>query len=239
MVANPNITDVSVLDDYQPPPSTDTYLGIGHRYLYDAAQSIGEDLGFRLIKNNIEITNKGNRAFISLFFDTGLANLPFMVGVRSCYDKSAKVAIVSGAGIMVCSNLCAWGDMMVFRKHTPNAKDDLKNLIENMKSQAVPRYRSAIHWSNETKKRDLTDTQGKKIIGSALATGLVPHRAFLQAMEHWEKPPFIEFVGERNLWGVYNALTYGVHLTPTNSRLQTAINVTNYIKDIQERNALL
>tara|TARA_R100000406_G_scaffold93784_1_gene84508 strand:- start:1224 stop:1946 length:723 start_codon:yes stop_codon:yes gene_type:complete len=239
MVANKLITDAGILDLCEPPPSTDTYKSISHRYLYDTAQSMGEDLGFKLIQNNIKTTKNGQRAFITLFFDTGKGDHPFMMGVRSCYDKSRSVAFVSGAGVYICSNLCVHGEMMLFRKHTPNAIRDLDILVDKMKQQALVRYLSAIKWIKDIKTVNITDRQGSMIVGSALGSNIIPHRSYLKAMEHWKKPPFKEFEGDKTLWGVYNALTYGAHLDSVANGIRTATNITKFISDIKDRNLAL
>ena len=98
---------------------------------------IGTDAGFEYKSSRITISNEGKRAFMKLLFNAEYEDRNFFVGVRSTYDKSARVAFASGASVMVCSNLCVHGsDMVIMRKHTPNAMRDLKEMAMNMRFKA-------------------------------------------------------------------------------------------------------
>lgn len=228
------------LKDFPAPPSTETYLGIPHSKLFDIAMQIGTEAGFEYKSSTITIANEGKRAFMRLLFNAEYADRNFFIGVRSTYDKSARVAFASGAQVMVCSNLCVSGsDMVILRKHTPNALIDLEEMAQNMKLKAKDRYYEMIEFENVIKKIHVAPEQGNMIIGATLGSGIIPHGAYLEAIKHWKKPPFKEFEKENNLWGVYNALTWGAHRLPVNKKLSVNADITDFVSSVSNKTKVL
>jgi hypothetical protein len=222
------------------PESTKSYLGISHSYLFDMAQNIGIEAGFDYKSCHIEMREDGKRAFMKLFFEQPNSIYPFFIGVRSTYDKSARVALASGASVMVCSNLCVFGDdMVIVRKHTPNALTDLDNLATRMKLKAKDRYDEVLNFCNDIKDVPVSDEQGRMIIGASLGKGILTHGVYKDAMKHWYAPPFEEFENEKNLWGVYNAMTYGAHKAPVNQKLQVNVAISDFIKKVMDKEKVL
>jgi len=223
------------LPEYPEPPTTETYLGISHEYIYQMALSIGTDAGFSFTHDNIKISHEGKRCFMVLYFKHPSVEEPFMVAARSCYDKSASVALASGMYVLCCANLCiSGGDMTIVRKHTLNALSDLGQLSLSMTKSAMSRFFRMRVFQKDIQNYKLEDDQGKMIIGAALGKGIINHGTFLTAMKHWKEPPYKEFVEEKNLWGVYNALTYGCHKLTLNNQIPTNAAITEYIKQINE-----
>jgi hypothetical protein len=228
------------LVDFPAPESTDTYLGISHQYIYDMAKKVGIDAGFSYEKSNITMTREGNRAFMRLFFRDQHSDKYFFVGGRSTYDKSARVALASGVSVAVCSNLCIFGsDMVIVRKHTPNALTDLSELVAKMTTKAKSSYYDIIEFGQKIQKIPVTKNQGKLIIGAGLGTGILTHGAYLQAMQHWANPPFDEFKKEVNLWGVYNALTWGAHKMPMLKRMSASADISDFVNCISQKSLVL
>lgn len=233
-------TTPDFLNDFPAPKNTKSYLGIPHSYLFELARDVGESAGFEYISADITMKKEGNRAFMKLFFYAEGSPKYFFVGVRSTYDKSARVGLASGAAVQVCSNLCIFGDdMVILRKHTPNALRDLDVLAERMKLKAKTRFDTILKFCDDTKETPVTPDQGKMIIGAALGNGILTHGMYKESMDHWINPPFLEFEAEQNLWGVYNALTFGAHKAPINQKLSVNAAVSEYINNVMSKKIVL
>jgi len=231
---------IEELLDIPEPLSTKSYLGIPHSYVYEKARGIGDDAGFTFEKSQIEVSRDRRRAFIKLFFTQEGCDEYFFIGARSTYDKSARVAFACGASVMVCSNLCIYGsDMIVMRKHTLNAIQDIEEQVITMTGNARETFERICAFGKDIKKVNIPADQGKMIIGASLGRGIIPHNTFLQAMSHWENAPFEEFKGDRTLWGVYNALTYGTHGLPVNKSMDTNAAITGFIESVYKKQIVL
>jgi hypothetical protein len=239
------IVNREFLDSLDPAPQTPTYGGVDHKDVYDLAKEIGESAGYNFIDDRIELTKEGQRAFMTLHFESflpGMQGYRYAIALRSTYDKSASLAAASGPAIAICSNLQIWGeDVNIFRKHTKYITNDLGDMFEKVYQSGKTRFEERIKALEEMKETDLTHRQGRLLIGCARGLGVLGGKTTKVAFDHWTESPFEEFNAERNLFGLHNALTWAAHTERPATKFNFHKKINEFIKiiDVQEDKLIL
>jgi len=221
--------DSSILALLPQPETTDTYLGIHHKTLYDLAMEVSQEHSLVHLNDRIEVTQEGQRAYMVLFFEA-IAGYPLAIGLRSTYDRSASVAIAGGPSVAVCSNQSIHGeDITRFRKHTKNAMPELGDIFREAFTACTSKYDDRMKWLLDLKETKLNRQQGLMVIGAMSSTNVIEHQSAKKAMQHWTAPPFEEFDGENNLYGVQNALTWAFHSVRPQKKLEAHKRMNEFI----------
>ena len=222
-------TDPEILRTLPHPITTETYCGIHHNKVYELAKEVSQEFSLNHMRDRIEVTHQGQRAYMVLFFEA-FAGHPLSIGLRSTYDKSASLAIAGGASVGVCSNQSIHGsDITLFRKHTKNADKEIGDLFRNAFTASTAKYEENLKWLLDLKTMEVTQQQGLMIIGAMGATNVIEHKSVKKATEHWLQPPFEEFDGENNLYGVQNALTWAFHDVRPAKKLDTHKRMNEFL----------
>ena len=99
------------------------------------------------MKDRIEVTHEGQRAYMSIYFEGSLQGYPLTIGLRSTYDRSASIGIAVGPSIFICSNQIIHGDdITLFRKHTTGAMRDLGDMYRKAFEAGTARYDDRVIW---------------------------------------------------------------------------------------------
>ena len=222
-------TNNEILASLPTPVSTETYCGIPHKQLFDLSMEVSQEFGLIHMRDRIEVTHQGQRAYMVQFFEA-FEGHPLAIGLRSTYDKSASVAIAGGPSVAICSNQSIHGeDITLFRKHTKNAEQELGDLFREAFTASTARYDERIKWLLDLKTMEVTQQQGLMIIGAMGATNVIEHGSVKKARNHWLNPPFEEFDGENNLYGGQNALTWAFHDVRPAKKLETHKKMNEFI----------
>jgi hypothetical protein len=231
------IVDRDFLLNLEPAPQTKTYGGVDHHKVYDLAKEIAVGAGLNFIKDRIEVTKQGKRAYMQLHFENflpGFSEFTYTVGIRSTYDKSASLAFASGPAVFICSNQQIHGeDVTVHRKHSKYIMNDIGDLMEQVVASGKERYESRINHLNAMRSTDLTTKQGQLIIGCARGLGLLGSKTTKSAMDHWMQPPFEEFRGENNMFGLHNALTWAAHTERPSRKLEFHKSMNEFMDTVK------
>jgi hypothetical protein len=145
-----------------------------------------------------------------LFVLEGTEESGLSVGMRGSYNQSLANGIAVGANVFVCDNLMFSGSAFkVVRKNTVNVWRDFRRLVEAQVAQAA-RHFEGLQVDIAALKGYPCDTRrGYEMLGVLLGEGLLTPTQATVAFHDWTKPRHEEF-SERNLWGLYNAITEGL-----------------------------
>jgi hypothetical protein len=224
-------TDLKV---YQAPPSTNTYKAVGHWDLYSRIMNKAKEIGFEHMRDKLEVTHFGNRAFGNIQFHMDDPTLPFSVAFRSTYDRSASLGIATGASVFICSNLMISGsDTTIMKAHKGTIQQDLDRLIADAFAAGRKNYQSKLEWREVLKETGVSERQGKYLLAMANADGALNKLAHTSALEHWTDAPFSEFQGDRSLWGVYNAMTWGAHRVRPDAKLEAHKSIVDFMEMVK------
>jgi hypothetical protein len=227
------LDDVSQLRAIPDPITTRTYKGVPHHLVYDLVQKQARKEGYERLRDTLEITHGGNRAFMNLQFGTDDPNLPFSIAMRSTYDKSAAFAIAAGASVFICSNLMISGSDITLKKaHKGTIVEELEDMIARAFGSGKQSYKDKITWREELKQTQLTVRQGEFLLAMAKVEGVFNGKAYGQSREHWLQAPFDEFKDDRSVWGLYNAMTFGSHKIRPASKMEVHQNIVDFTESI-------
>jgi hypothetical protein len=97
------------------PEKTLSYVPLPHQDLVNtikttSCQMLGD---YEMIKENYSIAKDGNQLFGTIAFRNSNTERLLNIGFRNSYDKSLSVGLLSGAEVIVCSNLEFSGDIVL------------------------------------------------------------------------------------------------------------------------------
>lgn len=194
-----------------PPEHTQSWKPVSYK---DAVEFLHEEIHTQLrldvVHEEFALNDAGTQMFHVARLDTGTGDSGMAIGLRQSYDKSLALGVVSGAQVFVCSNLCFNGDSFrVMRKNTTNVWDDFKTLIRAQIATAGDAFTSMTVDTNALKATPCSKTRGYAMLGVMRGEGVLTPTQSNVAFRDWDEPRHEEF-GDRNLWGLYNAVTEGL-----------------------------
>ena len=231
--AGANFADYNKVISIPVPTPTKTYSPISHKNVIDLiAYKANKMTGLEVANQQFVLGAKGNQMFGSVALRTGDDDRHALIGFANSYDKSLSLRIVSGASIMVCSNMCISGsDFASRRKHTTGIGSEIEGMIEDAIEASTDNYRKVAAQLDDWKARELNWTEGAETLGRAFFDGVLSPRQMSIAMGDWKsakegKPRHQEFA-EPTMYSLYNCMTEGLKSGP-------AISVTERFKSAHQ-----
>lgn len=194
-----------------PPAHTQSWRPVSYKDAVEFLhESIHRTLRLDVVHEEYALNKAGTQMFHVARLDTGTSESGMAIGLRQSYDKSLALGVVSGAQVFVCSNLCFRGDAFnIMRKNTTNVWDDFKSLIRAQIATAGDAYTTMQVDMQALKAVPCNKRRGYAMLGVMLGEGVLKPQQATVAYEDWDAPRHDEF-GDRNLWGLYNAVTEGL-----------------------------
>lgn len=156
------------------------------------------------------LNKKGDQLFALLTLDMGSTESGLSIGLRQSYNKSLALGIAVGSQVFVCDNLCFRGDaFMVVRKNTTNVWADFKSLVQAQVAGALGHHTNMQADVAKLKATPCNVRRGYSFLGVMQGEGLLTPNQASVAFGDWTEPRHEEFA-ERNMWGLYNAITEGL-----------------------------
>jgi hypothetical protein len=194
-----------------PPQATETWNPVAYGdaigFMRETART---RLGLEVKSESYGLNKAGSQLFARITLDTGDTEKGLSIGLRQSYDKSLALGVAVGANVFVCDNLCFSGDAFkVVRKNTMNVWPDFQRLVTEQVLTALDCYETLSKQTLAMKAKPCHKDRGYALLGVAMGKGLLtPHQASV-AFGDWETPRHEEF-SDRNIWGLYNAVTEGL-----------------------------
>jgi len=208
------------LESIPVPMYTDTYKPVAYAnavsYMHEMVQS---KLGLSIIKEQYGLARQDSQLFGLITLDTGNKEHGLSIGIRQSYNKSMALGVAIGAQVFVCDNLCfSDSAFKIVRKNTSNVWQDFKSLILQQIDDSFGHYEEMSNDINALKAAPCDLTRGYELLGRMQGMDLLRPRQASVAFADWQAPRHNEF-SERNLWGLYNAVTEGLKKGPQASVL--------------------
>lgn len=171
-------------------------------------------LGMEVRSEQYGLNKAGDQMFALLTLDTGSQEHGLSIGLRQSYNKSLALGVAVGSQVFVCDNLCFRGDSFkVVRKNTTNVWPDFRDLLRAQVDASLGHYRAIEGDFSRMKEIAVTVDRGYAMLGVMQGRGLLTPTQATVAFGDWREPRHAEF-GERNVWGLYNAVTEGLKKGP-------------------------
>jgi hypothetical protein len=189
------------------PPVTDTYQPIGHDWLLNQLEDGVRSMGMVFGSEHHGLSHDGKRYFGLIELRNGAANdeWKLLMGVRNSLDKRFGAQVAFGNQVMVCANLCFWGEYKLGRKHTTHIERDMPALIEQTlvgipKLNAIQDQRFGAY-----RERPLSQRNADHLAMNMLRSGGINTARIEKLIKEWDEPTFDH--GDRTVWRMFNAAT--------------------------------
>ena len=200
-----------VLEGIVMPPATQTYTPIAHADLLNMVEDQMKDIGFGFGVESHGLSHDGMRYFglIELMGHNAAANDDFvmLLGVRNSLDKKFGAGLVFGNQVLVCANLCFFGERKLTRKHTPNILNDLPGLIAEAVSGTQYLQDQQVVRIDHYKGVELNQLTSDHMIMDLMRHKVIAPNGVGKVLQEYNEPSRIHDGGGNTVWGMHNAVT--------------------------------
>jgi hypothetical protein len=189
------------------PPVTQTYQPIGHNVLLDMVEDQMADIGFRFGSEHHGLSHDGARYFgvVELLGGQVHDEFTMLMGIRNSLDKKFGAGVAFGQQVMVCANLCFFGEKQFGRKHTPNILKDLPFMIADAVSGTKALQDQQVHRIEQYQGARIDQRDSDHMIINMLRRKVISASGIGKVMKEWDTPTH-DF-GDRTVWRMHNAVT--------------------------------
>ena len=190
------------------PPATESYQPIGHNVLLDMVEDQMGEIGFRFGAQHHGLSHDGARYFGIVELVNGASHDEFVMlaGIRNSLDKRFGAGVVFGNQVLVCANLCFFGERKVGRKHTPNILRDLPELVAEAVSGTRALQHQQVQRIEHYQGIPLTQRDSDHFVMNLLRHKVISSSFIGKVVKEWDEPSF-DHGEKRTLWRMHNAVT--------------------------------
>ena len=220
-----------VLEGVVMPETTKTYQPISHSWLLDQLEDAVTNMGMRFGDQHHGLSHDGRRYFglITLLNGEGNPDYNTQMGVRNSLDKRFGAQAAFGNQVMVCANLCFWGNYELGRKHTTNIMRDLPVLIEETLKGIPDMSKQQDNRFNAYREAPLSVRNADHLIMNMLREGAVNTSRVEKVIAEWDEPTFDH--GDKTVWRAFNAATQALKGTNIHEMPARTINLQRVCDD--------
>lgn len=198
------------LNQVRTPSGTDSWYPLPHADLLGEVLGQLDSAGFRLVGETHALTHEGARYFgvleITLPDRATDTDYGWIVGLRNSHDKVFPAGLVAGSRCFVCDNLAFSGEVRISRKHTKNARRDLRHLTARAVGQLGDRFLALDQRIGLYKSEPMPDWSAHDLVIRAMDCRAITPSQVPAVLQEWRKPQYDAFL-PRNLWSLFNAFT--------------------------------
>lgn len=189
------------------PPATESYQPIGHNVLLDMVEDSMGDIGFRFGAQHHGLSHDGARYFgiVELVNGSNHDEFVMLAGIRNSLDKRFGAGVAFGNQVLVCANLCFFGERKVGRKHTPNILRDLPELVAEAVSGTRALQQMQVDRFALYQETALPQREADHFIMNLLRHRVIAASGIGKVLREWDEPSH-DF-GGRTVWRMHNAVT--------------------------------
>lgn len=194
------------------PPAEGRWRPVPHGTVLTYATQALADAGYQIEKLQLGLSRSDARFFGVLTLSSPVASgVSLAVGLRSSLDKSISLQWCCGHRVFVCDNMAFRSEQVIARKHTKNGVLRYQEAIcravaglASYRTQEEDRIRSM-------QERTIDDHTAEAFLLRAYQDeGILSPRTLPHALQEWRVPSFAEFAREKNVWRLFNAVTYAL-----------------------------
>ena len=196
------------------PASTRTYAPISHLALIDAVKEELDKRGLVVKDERYQHNRSGQQMFGHFTVNGGNSEQDLALGFRNSYDKSLLLGAVSGARVIVCSNLMFAGDVKMQKMHTPaHLASGLQFLVREVVDSLEAQFKRIQLDTQKLKDVTVNPRLIHELLGELFYSEAVVTEAQLRIVRD-ELKQQTNF-GADTLWDVYNHTTEALKTTPS------------------------
>lgn len=193
------------------PQKTDSYQPVSHANTIEYFKERFDKMGLTVETENYTTNKKGEQMFAQWGIGANDSEFRIGFGFRNSYDKSMPVGAVSGAQVIVCSNMMFTGEIINHRRHTKNILSELDNAFDPVFDNIEKQYQAMLADASLMKQADLQIEDAQRLFGKMLMgaddykTRTAAIQEITEAARLFRNP--INGFGNDSYWGFYNSFT--------------------------------
>jgi hypothetical protein len=189
------------------PELTKSYFPISHGELIDFVREKVDKMGLKIDNERYSTNKDQSKMFAEMAISCEDSDLRYALGFRNSHDKSLPVGFVSGAQVIVCSNLMLAGDVKQVRRHTSRISEDLDEKFELIEKNIEKNFKTIKEDIQVYKEKDLSYNKAAELYGKLLIkdTGIATVQQVTKAIDLFKAP--IHGFGNDTAWGFVNTMT--------------------------------
>jgi len=194
------------------PPSTSTWKPIAHSRLLDLVEDTLTGSGLSIVNQAHALTRDHGRYFGLLEVRSGSHGHDYelVVGLRNSHDKSFPAAIALGAQVLVCDNLCFFGEVTLARRHTRFIERDLPQIVSRAVASLTDLRSQHDQRVSAYKTTEIDDRAAHDLIIRCVDARVMPVTKIPDVLTEWRTPRHVEFCSGHNAWRLHNAVTEAI-----------------------------
>jgi hypothetical protein len=216
------------------PPASSTHQPLAH---HATVEALVETLGFRqiaVVRDEYAVSRDGMKMFGVLDLETTFEGCRFSIGIRNANDKSMRLALTVGYRVLVCDNMCFYGDFTpVLAKHSKHFSlvDALAVGVDRMQRNFEPMRNQVEAWKGS----QIEDAHAKLLIYRAFVQGELEAPKHLARRVHdlYFEPQAPEFT-PRTMWSLENAFTSAFKDLDPIPQFRATAKLGAFLVDIQK-----
>lgn len=216
-----------VIDVKVPEPTT-SYVPVTNKDLIYAVREYLKYYGYEVNKEHYELGAKKQQMFGVFSIKDPDTELQRCIGFRNSYNKTLPVGLVSGAMVIVCSNLMFEGEILRLRKHTVNVYEDLPNLVNDAVTYIDRTFKSIRKDINRLKEVEVDPLKTTELVADMF---LMEDMITLHQLSQFKKNWIDMGKGIQSAWDITNHLTDALKKSHPSERMERQLNVHEYIRE--------
>ena len=216
------------------PEKTDTYTPVSNKFIIDSIHQECENQGF-VITNKRYVYNRKINNFLGFYsIQSTHESYERMIAFQNSYNKSKKVAFISGINVRVCGNGCVFGDNVFIRKHTGDVNTFLVQEIQHHLYKMNSEFESRVQFLEQLKYIDLPKRLMATLAGRMfIEYDLLPANSLSVLKDEIINPSFNYNSGE-NLYSFYQYCTYALKQIHPRLQIDKLNLLYEFVKDISD-----
>ena len=216
------------------PETTNTFKPISHGDLVNTIHSVARetlpDLDFH--KGQYGLRKGGEQMFgIHTYNHPDSDEHGLAIGFRQGLDRHMRVAGTAGAQVFCCDNMALAGDTNFLQFHRgPDIEDQVYNHFKGIMESAKSSYKATVSDMVRMKDVSVDNDRAHEVIGFLEGRKVLTPKTKRVALGDWYKPRFPQFKG-RDMYSLYNCVTQGLKLAPTNDFFNLSVQAHRSIKE--------
>ena len=194
-----------------PPEAEGRWNPVGHNRIVEITENAINDAGFGVVESRFQVSHDGNRMFGTYHLDRLFGpndGARLTVGCRNSTDKAFAMAFAAGETILICSNGCFFGDMVVSRKHLG---DDCDSEFADRIADRIKALPQVVNDATERidflRSRKITSANVDHLVCRGVRENVFGRNEAFNVLDEYHAPSFDD-QGKGTLWGLHSAATH-------------------------------
>ena len=155
------------------------------------------------------------------------------IGLRGSYDESIARGIAVGSHVIVCSNLCFFGESMAKTKQSTNIGDRIMPLFRDAVQRIPEISEQQDQFFSRLKNTILPKKDGDSFLVELVRRKVLTGSQLTKALVQWDKPDHEEHQAEgRTAWLLHNAVTEAMKGNTDLSTWRRSSNLTQMLQEV-------